>query len=117
MIHKTKAAQAGAEQIAELPVRFALHPILPNPFRSEASVRFDLAHESHVRLVLYDAGGRQVTVLADAILPPGQHARLWSSRDGIDRPLGAGVYLARIEARVVADGALSRAVMKMVLLP
>lgn len=76
-----------------LPAIYALHPARPNPAATSTALRFDLPEPARVRLVVYDALGREVARLADGALPAGAHtARLYGER------LPAGVYLVRFEA-------------------
>lgn len=55
-----------------------LHPgplvrLAPNPFTSQAVVRFRVEGSGPVNLVLYDARGQLVRTLVDGTLPAGQH--------------------------------------------
>ena len=65
----------------------------PNPFVSHTVLRYRLAEAGHVRLVVYDVGGRQVARLVDGVQGPGaQEVHL----DGAG--LRSGVYRCRLEA-------------------
>ena len=66
--------------------------VYPNPSRSEATVRFDLAEPGSVRAALYDVLGREIAVLAEGDRPAGTHTLRW------DDVLPAGMYFIRIEA-------------------
>lgn len=57
----------------DVPEATALHPPFPNPAASATTVRFDLAAPGEVRVVVYDALGRQVAVLAQGARPAGRH--------------------------------------------
>lgn len=82
---------------SKLPADFALEPIRPNPASGPLRVRFSLPREARVRLGVYDLQGREVAVLADGVLPAGDHERTW--RPGTS-PVGAqaGIYFARLSA-------------------
>lgn len=76
-----------------VPSTFALHTAYPNPFTSEATIAFDVPAPSDVRVMLYDALGREVAVLADRAMEPGQHT---VALRGVGLP--AGLYLCRMQA-------------------
>jgi flagellar hook assembly protein FlgD len=58
-----------------------------------------------VRLAVYDAGGRQVTVLVDEAHAAGRHTARWDGRDAVGRDVADGVYFVRLEA---GDRSMSR---------
>jgi hypothetical protein len=69
----------------------------PNPARQTATLRFALPREARVSLVIYDAGGRWVRELASGSAPAGEHAVTWDLSDEAGRPVGTGLYFARLE--------------------
>jgi hypothetical protein len=70
---------------------------VPNPFRPGTTLRYALAHPTHVRLAIYDVTGREIRVLVDAVRPSGTSTVTWDGRDAHGRPASAGIYLARLE--------------------
>ena len=72
----------------------------PNPFNSQTALRFDVPEKSAIRVVVYDVLGRQVSVVADGVLPAGSHEIMF---DGGSLP--NGIYFARL---VSDDVALTR---------
>ncbi len=81
-----------------VPTAFALSRTGPNPFRQRTSLTIALPKPTKVRLVLHDVGGRVVRTLADGAYAAGVHAIAWDARDDAGRPVGPGMYFARIEA-------------------
>ena len=76
-----------------LPTAYALEPNYPNPFNPTPEIRFALPEAADVRLVVYDALGREVERLVDGPVGAGyQHATF----DAANLP--SGVYLYRMEA-------------------
>ncbi len=86
--------------------RFRLEPPVPNPFRREAVLGYTLATSAEVRLVVFDAAGRQVAVFDEGRRGPGRHELRLDARG-----LPAGRYLCRMEAdgRPVGTRTLVRA--------
>jgi hypothetical protein len=65
----------------------------PNPTAGTAVLRYTLAEGSDVRLVVYDALGREVAVLVDGRVEAGVHEAVLDAR-----ALPAGVYVYRLTA-------------------
>ena len=89
---------------------FALHQNTPNPFNPVTTIRFSLAASGRVRLVVYDAAGRRIKTLVDAVRRAGDHSIEWSGRDDRGARVDSGVYFAVLAAEK------TRRSMKMVLL-
>jgi PKD repeat protein len=64
----------------------------PNPFNPQTVIDFSLKAAGPVRLAVYDVRGREVAVLADAVMDAGIHTVLF---DGRDHP--SGVYFYRLQ--------------------
>jgi len=71
--------------------------VAPNPFVQRAGIRYRLAAPGHVRLTVYDVGGRAVARLVDGEQGAGSHE---VGFDGAGLP--SGVYRCRLET----DGAV-----------
>jgi hypothetical protein len=77
---------------------FALYQSYPNPFNPKTVVSSQLPVGSHVRLIVYDALGREVAVLVDEERPAGSY------RDTFDGSgLASGVYYYRLTAGSFTD--------------
>ena len=81
------------EEGPDSPSVLVLHPPAPNPSRGAARVRVDLPTPAHVRLVVYDALGREVAVALDEERPMGRHVVELA-------PVGlaSGTYVIRLTA-------------------
>jgi aminopeptidase N len=82
------------------PVAF-LAPGLPNPMRSETTLRFGMSRDGRVTLRVFDATGRMIRTLLRDRLPAGEHAVTWDGRTDVGEPVADGVYFCRL---VSADG-------------
>lgn len=83
------------ERQTEDPVSFRLLQNYPNPFNPTTVIRFDIGTESasRVRLSVYDVLGREIAVLVNDLIPPGEHS---ISFDASTFP--SGVYLIRLHS-------------------
>ena len=82
------------------PLTFRLEQNLPNPFNPETTIRFSIPERGQVRLAVYDVLGKEVAILAEGMLAPGEHLVRYRP-DG----LASGVYIYRLEgARQVLTG-------------
>ncbi|MGH3118904.1 MAG: T9SS type A sorting domain-containing protein [Gaiellales bacterium] len=88
-----RSDQTVAVPESKLPADFTLERIRPNPASGPLQVRFSLPGEARVRLSVYDLQGREVDVLADGVLPAGDHERTWRPQTA-----QAGIYFARLAA-------------------
>ncbi len=68
----------------------------PNPFAPRTAVPFIMSGGGHARLAVYDLAGREVTVLVDGWVDPGEHEVVWRGVGDRGRRLPAGVYFARL---------------------
>jgi hypothetical protein len=83
----------GVDASVENEKDFIIGPIHPNPIRSSASVPFVLPERTHIRILVTDALGRQVRILADEWMDAGRHSIEFNAAG-----LPPGVYLCRMEA-------------------
>ena len=70
----------------------------PNPFTASTAITFNLPDARPVRLSVYDAQGRRVRTLIDAVESPGEHTVIWNGRSDSGRRTAAGLYILRLEA-------------------
>lgn len=89
------AAAATGDATAASPL---LHPGFPNPFNPSTTLAFELPAAGRARIAVFDLSGRLVRALVDASLEAGPHRAMWDGRDDAGRIVGAGAYLARLEA-------------------
>jgi hypothetical protein len=72
---------------------FNLSQNYPNPFNPSTTIRFNLPVSSVVSLKIFDALGRQLSVLVSEALPAGEHIRQWNAERQ-----SSGVYFYRLQA-------------------
>ncbi len=81
-----------------IPVSYSLEQNYPNPFNPSTIIKFSVAEESNVKLVIFDALGKEVATLVNSELKPGSYSLIWNATDNNGKKLSSGVYFYRIEA-------------------
>ena len=77
----------------EMPASHQLYQNYPNPFNPRTEIKFALPKESLVKLLIYDARGREIETLVNEQLKPGTYEVSW---DGAN--FASGVYYYRLTA-------------------
>ncbi len=88
--------EAGPQQA--VPVSYALHANVPNPFNPETIIRFELPEDRSVRLEVYDVLGQRVRVLVAKPLSAGSHRVVWDGRNSSGMQVSSGAYFYRLQA-------------------
>lgn len=76
-------------EISGIPQDFLLSQNYPNPFNPVTKIGFSLPKSSIVKLTVYDILGREIQVLVNEFLSPGNYAFEW---DAADHPSGVYYY-------------------------
>ena len=83
-----------------IPEEYKLYQNYPNPFNPTSKIKMQIAKLSHVKLVVYDVVGREVTTLVNEQLKPGTYEVKFDARHGRSSSYQSGVYFYRL----MADG-------------
>jgi len=86
------------EDGAGAPFAYKLTQNYPNPFNPTTTISFTLPSRSHVSLKVFDALGREVSVLLSEELPAGTHSRQWNAAG-----LSSGLYFYRLQTADFAE--------------
>ncbi|MBN1760729.1 MAG: T9SS type A sorting domain-containing protein, partial [Chitinispirillaceae bacterium] len=84
-----------------LSLRFALHPLYPNPARSVVNIRYAVPFgcRERIRIVIFNVVGKRVWEKSiDGLLAEGAHTVTWNGRDAHGSPVGSGLYIVRLTA-------------------
>ena len=82
-----------AEAPNELPSGFGVSQNYPNPFNTITTIEFRIPTKAPVRITVYDAVGRKVSVLTDQVYSPGVHQVHWNAD-----AYASGLYFYRMES-------------------
>ena len=81
-----------------LPDEFSLHQNYPNPFTPVTTLRYDLAEDAMVNIIIHDMLGRQVKTLINRTQDAGYKSVIWNATNDYGKPVSAGIYLYQIQA-------------------
>ncbi|MBZ0203529.1 MAG: T9SS type A sorting domain-containing protein [Ignavibacteria bacterium] len=85
---------SGLNQISsEVPENFSLFQNYPNPFNPSTHIGFRIAESGLVRIIVYDALGREIQILVDQELSPGTYEVDFNGAE-----LPSGVYYYKLES-------------------
>jgi hypothetical protein len=102
LFHVTRFDAAVPEEVdprqQDIPSQFSFSAPRPNPSRDGARYRLGVPGSAHVRVAVYNVGGRLIRVLLDRTVDAGLHSISWDGRDEEGRAVPAGVYFARLTA-------------------
>jgi hypothetical protein len=99
----------GEAEASRAPEAFTTR-VHPNPTAGAVAIEYALPAASEVTIVVYDANGRRVRSVVDAVLPAGRHAARWDGRDDFGRPAASGIYFVRLTA--ARESAIAKLVLR-----
>lgn len=71
----------------------------PNPFNMSTQIIYQLEHDSHVLVQVYNVQGRLIRVLADQPEQPGMHSVLWDGTNNHGNIVASGLYYYRVKIK------------------
>ncbi len=87
-----------SNQLETSPNNFNLIQNHPNPFNPITNIRYDLAEETFVEIIIYDLLGNLVNNLVNTYQSSGYKSVQWNATNNQGQSVSAGVYLYSIKA-------------------
>lgn len=81
---------------SSIDIETVLFQSCPNPFRSSATIAYQLSGESNIILKVYDIAGREVKTLIDREISEGFHSVEWHGKDNSGASVSTGLYFCRL---------------------
>lgn len=100
VIKLNKLGSIGIKTLStEIPSQFNLHQNYPNPFNPETRIKFDIlsnakGQTSNVKLIVYDAAGKEIQTLVDANLSSGAYEVNFNSSN-----IPTGIYFYKLTSQ------------------
>jgi len=77
---------------------FHLFQNYPNPFNPTTNIGFRILDFGFVSLKVYDLLGKEIAILVNKKLPPGEYEVQWDGRDDAGKEVASGLYIYRLQA-------------------
>lgn len=77
--------------------KFELYNNYPNPFNPTTTIRFSIAEDSNVKIVIFDQVGQEVKVLVNDHFSAGTYQETWDAQEN-GNLLSSGIYFYFIKA-------------------
>jgi len=90
-VNSALTAIASAE--TEIPKRFLLFPVYPNPFNPQAHIKFSLPKTARVKIEIFNALGQKVATLLNQRKTAGVYELNWDAT-----AFASGLYIVRMQA-------------------
>jgi hypothetical protein len=87
-----------AAKVREIPAEFALSQNYPNPFNPTTSIKYQLANNANVKLVVYNMLGQVVKTLVNQEQEAGYYTIRWNGTNEFGGKVSSGIYIYRIIA-------------------
>ncbi len=102
-LHVEYSTNGGANKIATdkkttVNLKWELAQNYPNPFNPSTNISFTVPKASHVKIVVYDMLGREVSKVVDNFYESGSYNYSWMAKDENGTQLSTGIYIARIQS-------------------
>lgn len=72
---------------------FEIIKCYPNPFNLECTISFNVIETSNVQIKVYNLLGKEINLLLNKELSPGNYIVPWDAKDKFDNSLSSGIYL------------------------
>ena len=83
-------------QTAQIPME--VYDQIINEFNPVTTLRYDLAEDAMVNIIIHDMLGRQVKTLINRTQDAGYKSVIWNATNDYGKPVSAGIYLYQIQA-------------------
>ncbi|MCK4537726.1 MAG: T9SS type A sorting domain-containing protein [Candidatus Krumholzibacteria bacterium] len=81
------------------PIKTMLNGSYPNPFNPSTTIKYSVAKDTEVTMVIYDVAGRRVrTLLSSEFREMGAYTEPWDGKNDNGKSLASGVYFCRFIA-------------------
>ncbi|MDR3626277.1 MAG: T9SS type A sorting domain-containing protein, partial [Ignavibacteriaceae bacterium] len=87
------------ETSAQNPYSFSLSNAYPNPFNPTTTIKFGIAKNENVKLVVFNLLGQKVKTLMNGDMKAGSYSATWNGKDEFGNSVASGIYFYRLESQ------------------
>ena len=88
------AAQLSNRTSKELPNKYTIHPIYPNPFNPSFNISYNHSAEQNINISIYNLNGKKIKTILNEFQAPGQYNYNYTAKE-----LSSGFYLIRYQGK------------------
>ena len=81
-----------------MPENFVLEQNYPNPFNPATTIRFKLSRSSHMKLAIFDSGGKRIKTLFNCLKNAGSHSIQWDGTNESGAAVASGLYIYKLQS-------------------
>ena len=89
----------GDYETFEIPEDMTLHSNIPNPFKPNTTISFNLKKENKIVLSVFNIKGQKLKVLKKAKLKAGDYSVVWDGTDETGKKMSSGIYLYKLTSK------------------
>ncbi|MCX6152014.1 MAG: PKD domain-containing protein [Ignavibacteriales bacterium] len=92
------ANAVGVDDVADAPKEFFLKQNFPNPFNPTTIIKYSIPQEQHVKIIVYDINGKEVSELVNSKQSAGTYEIAWDGKNRFGNSVSSGVYFYSINS-------------------
>jgi hypothetical protein len=97
-VKKSKSSSTRVEKLTDIqPGTWHLQQNFPNPFNPRTEIRYQVMHNDHVEMTIFNSLGQRVTTLVDGRQAAGVYSVVWDSLSDHGAVQPSGLYFCRIK--------------------
>ena len=81
-----------------IPEKFSLYQNYPNPFNPSTKIKYDIANDEFVSIIVFDLKGSKIKTLVNVNQVAGKKSIHWDATDNHGQPVPTGMYIYTIQA-------------------
>ena len=82
------------DEESEVPKRFSLNKIYPNPFNPSLKIEIEVENASEVKLTIFNLNGTSVDTRNVSFIESGVHEIVWAPNQ-----IASGIYILKIDSK------------------
>ena len=98
IIYELNSIQTDTKPELQLKPQSVLIRNYPNPFNPTTTIRYSIPEQSHVKLTVFDIGGREIMTLQEGFKAAGSYETEWNGMNNSGNQVSTGLYLCRLQA-------------------
>jgi hypothetical protein len=87
------------ETSSQVPSTFSLSNAYPNPFNPTTNIKFSIAKNENVKLMVFNVLGQKIKTLVNGEMKAGSYNATWNGKDESGVNVASGIYFYKLESQ------------------